>query len=305
MLAYVSETDGPPQTRLGPVSGGSSRVLDLQGTVFPAAADPRGTHLLVIRTEEGPAGHQEALWMVPLGEGAPLRIGPIAEAVRNPSWSPDGGWLVFESSHESFRDLYRISRDGSGFRRLTSAPHGSFEPAVASDGRIAFVSSRDGNAEVYVRSPDGRVERVTNDPTDDMQPAWSPDGQVLTWLRREGSDVHLWQFAGGKKRPFLPPVPGEQIAAQAWSPDGVHLALTVHTNREVAVHIVGEQRVVLDGAGPDEHPSWSPDGKHLVFSSARNGNPDLYRVAVDGSGLTQITHDAKAAWLPRWLAPGD
>ena len=58
--------------------------------------------------------------------------------------------------------------------------------ATATDttpGRIAFVSTRDGNQEVYVVNTDGTgLTRLTNDPGADYFPAWSPDGSRIATL---------------------------------------------------------------------------------------------------------------------------
>jgi len=35
-------------------------------------------------------------------------------------------------------------------------------------------------------------------------------------------------------------------------------------------------------------PSWSPDGQELLFTSHRTGDPPLYRIWLDGSGLRPI-----------------
>ena len=53
-------------------------------------------------------------------------------------------------------------------------------------------------------------------------------------------------------------------------------------------------------AANDELPAWSPDGTKLVFSSTRDGNPELYIMAADGSGVTRLTNnpgfDTEATW---------
>ena len=51
-----------------------------------------------------------------------------------------------------------------------------------SNGKIAFVSQRDGNEEIYVMNADGsNVQRLTFDPVgspkSDVNPTWSPDGK--------------------------------------------------------------------------------------------------------------------------------
>jgi hypothetical protein len=55
---------------------------------------------------------------------------------------------------------------------LASACGDEGGPATA---KIAFVSDRDGNGEVYVMNDDGTGQtNLANNPADDAQPAWSP-----------------------------------------------------------------------------------------------------------------------------------
>ncbi|MEZ4319890.1 MAG: hypothetical protein R3F61_20435 [Myxococcota bacterium] len=292
------------------VAGGEARELtSLEGATFPAAADPLGTHALIVRSVEDP--HAETLWLVPLDGGEPLQLGDPAQAVRNPAWAPDGSFIVYESNHESFRDLYRVGRNGEGPARLTDAPHGSFEPAVGPDGRIAFVSSRDGDAELYVMGPKGSGQtRLTSIPGDDMKPAWTPDGTGLTWLARRGALVETWRMDadGANARRFREKPVDQQLAlAQAWSPDGQRLAVTVQFGpTDIALDVLDARGAVLarvDGPGPDEHPSWSPDSQWLLFTGRAPdaGEPDLFRVDRDGGHRSRVTTDPAADWLGRWL----
>lgn len=63
-----------------------------------------------------------------------------------------------------------------------------------------------------------------------------------------------------------------------------------------------DEHLLLAAPHDDYDAVWSPDGKSIVFTSDRNGSGDLFRVNVDGSGLTQLTSDAayddQAAFSP-------
>ena len=58
------------------------------------------------------------------------------------------------------------------------------------------------------------------------------------------------------------------------------------------------------GAGDDYHPSWSPDGLRVVFTSTRDGNPELYVVDVDGKHLERLTNDPADDDYPSFSSDG-
>lgn len=119
---------------------------------------------------------------------------------RNPDWSPDGKTLVFHSDRDStpggtpaFRgsDLYVMSVDGSNLRRLTVTAAGrtSQDPAWSRNGeQIAFMSTRDGEAQIYTIQSDGTLlRRLTHDDKPADHPRWSPDGKELIVHSRRDS----------------------------------------------------------------------------------------------------------------------
>jgi Tol biopolymer transport system component len=83
----------------------------------------------------------------------------------NPSWSPDGRRLVFQSEREGHTQLYVIGADGSGERRLTWSLGEDTHPAWSPDGEwILFDSDRDGVWNLYAIHPDGTGERRLTHP---------------------------------------------------------------------------------------------------------------------------------------------
>jgi len=311
-VLFAADLDNVPTTMVLELDSGAVRPLstDLPGRVYPAAPDPKGTHVLVVASEERPEGHREMLALVPLAGGDAVPLAPAAEAVRHPAWSPDGQWIVFESSAASFRDLYKVRRDGTGLVRLTDAPHGSFEPAFSPDGRsIVFASSRDANAELYVMRADGSgVRRLTTFPRDDLSPAFTPDGEQVVFIRQVGSSrvVHRVPAAGGQ--PVALRLPDRPVLAHAAvvDPTGARVAITEQISaKELQVVILdlatGDEVATLGGAGVDEMPAWSPDGEWVVWSSQQSGDTDLWRARPDGSHAARLTTRQGADWLPRWL----
>jgi TolB protein len=74
---------------------------------------------------------------------------------------------------------------------LTDHPEDSAPAAHA--GRIAFMSNRDGNWEVYVVNGDGSgLMRLTRNPANDGLPTWSPDGSYLAFASDRGGRWAVW-----------------------------------------------------------------------------------------------------------------
>jgi len=71
--------------------------------------------------------------------------------------------------------------DGSDVRQLVASAWNDSAPAWSPDNsRIAFVSDRDGNSEMYVVNTDGTsVQRLTSSRATERMAAWSPDGKRL------------------------------------------------------------------------------------------------------------------------------
>lgn len=98
---------------------------------------------------------------------------------RNPAWSRDGKKIAFDGwgNGNSSWSIYVMNADGSNLFQVTdNLSQQEHFPSWSPDGtRLAFVSDHDGNKEIYVINVDGTgLKRLTNNPSDDMYPAWSP-----------------------------------------------------------------------------------------------------------------------------------
>src|SRR5437016_4483694 len=61
------------------------------------------------------------------------------------------------------------------------------------EGRIAFVSNRDGNNEIYVMDANGSgVTRLTNNAAGDSGPAWSPDGTQIAFSSSRDGNAEIY-----------------------------------------------------------------------------------------------------------------
>jgi Tol biopolymer transport system component/polyisoprenoid-binding protein YceI len=167
------------------------------------------------------------------------------------------------------RHLYRVRVDGSALVQLTDGA-GEFDPAIASDGRIAFTRAVDPGIELWVRSSKGNESRVET--VDDLTRLdFAPDGTMLAAIRNTGT---------------IDTTPGTDLVLVEIASGGV--------------------TDVLVDPGRKDLPDWSPDGRSIAFgmlSPGSNGD-DIFVVNPDGSGLTRITERTGYEFAPDWSPDG-
>lgn len=212
-----------------------------------------------------------------------------------PVWSPDGARIAFQSDRDGQLDIFVMNADGSGRTNLTEHPAvDGGQPALGAgasnitwspDGeRIAFVTERDGDSEIYVMDADGANPiNLTNHPGFDASPSWSPDGgQIVFESSRDlDSEVYLMN-ADGSNPVNLTNRPGPD-GQPAWSPDGAHIAYVSGADRDVfRMRADGSNPVNLTrNRGRDEYPTFSSDGRQVLFSSEREGLHDIFALEID------------------------
>jgi dipeptidyl aminopeptidase/acylaminoacyl peptidase len=192
----------------------------------------------------------------------------------------------------------------------TSTDSTYLTPAVTTASRIAFASRLDGNLDLYAVDPDGGGRlRLTTDPADDLDPAWSPDGTRLafTSMRDGNAEVYLATAAGADPVDLTGNPAGD--AGPRWSHDGLRIAFT-RTVTPLNPHVYamaasGADQVDLTGDAGGDDPAWSPDDTRLSFTSERGGGPEVWVMGADGSQPVQLSHHLSpsvrqccAAWSP-------
>lgn len=160
--------------------------------------------------------------------------------------------------------------------------------------RISFVlDGRDGK-ELYVIDFDGDgVQRLTNDASISLSPAWSPDGSRLAYTSYRNGSPLLYErdLSTGRDR-LVSDRSGINITP-TYSPDGrtIAFATTVSGNTELATLGPDGLEQHTRGRGFDSmSPSYSPDGRRFAFVSNRLGEPHIYTMAV-GGGEPRIVSD--------------
>ena len=117
------------------------------------------------------------------GGSGQIRLTDNSAGDAEPSWSPDGRRIAFQSNRDENAEIYVMNADGSRQTRLTNEAANDRFPSWSPDGqRIAFYSYRDENWEIYVMNADGSGQtRLTDNPARDIRPSWSPDGRHIAF----------------------------------------------------------------------------------------------------------------------------
>ncbi len=227
-----------------------------------------------------------------------------------PGASPDGSKIAFGRTTGQNTDIYVMNVNGTGLKRLTTAPENDHAPQWSPDGtKIAFRSDRDGNGEIYVMNADGSNQtRLTNNPAREHGPDWSPDGtRIIFSSDRSGNDDIYVMNADGSDVKQLTTNPADDFGA-SWSPDGERVVFRSDRNGAPEVYIMNidgsGQTNLTNNDGWDRGPAWSPDGNKVIFYSDRDGDYEIYVMNPDGTNQTRLTFTKGRDFQPDWASDG-
>ena len=176
-------------------------------------------------------------------------------------------------------------------------------------GAIAFESDRDGHRGIYLMNADGTSPfRLTPDPSQNLFPAWSPDGQEIAFESDRSGSWEIFRMAIDDRRSIVltETDPGRQAT---WSPDGQKIAFESERDGNWEIYVVDADGSNLANLtrhpAEDRFPAWSPDGQKIAFDSDRDDElPEVYLMDADGSHVVRLTRDSHRDGLPAWSPDG-
>ncbi len=135
------------------------------------------------------------------------------------------------------------------------------EAVPTGPGRITFVSTRDGSAQVYVMNADGsHVTQLTRPPGEYHAPVFSPDGRSIAFVYQ--------------------PEGGGSVQICVMNANGSHV-------RQLTRWPQPGQRIAMNA---NMFPHFSLDGRTIVFTSMRSGTEQIHLMNPDGSGVVRLTN---------------
>jgi len=215
--------------------------------------------------------------------------------------------LVVSTRRGNVPNLFVLDRSQPGRLVPLTADSGASQtdPAWSPDGsRIAYVTDRDGNAELYVMNADGSgARRLTNTIATEASPAWTPDGRIVFASNASGTGTgtfHIWimnadgsgarQLTDGPYSDFQPAV----------SPDGKTIAFASDRDRDYNIYLMdldgSNQRAFTRAPVPETNPVWSSDGRlaYLLQEPGRTLTSRVMRADPATGQATQISPDGLA-----------
>ena len=283
-------------------------------------------------------GEGGTTWSSIMADGSNEHVVFDAEVMRldRIAWSPQGTKIAYQNPIVGERGIYVSNPDGSDPVRLTDGVNDSW-PAWSPDGTmIVFSSTRSDPSieqctpgdphefgcptDIYLMDADGsNVVRLTEDPADEFQPVWSPDGTRIAFARSLSDQIsHPAIFTmnpdGTDVRQVSSATEGSDFSP-SWSPDGSRLIFAGIHDEDWGIWMVDEdgtdEHQVLGGVGAwfVIDAEWSPDGSLIAFAgnpTAGDYSPDdaLYVVRPDGSAVEQVADapgvgiSGDIAWQP-------
>jgi TolB protein len=230
----------------------------------------------------------------------------------------EDGWLAFETFDGNFYEVCLVQLDGSNQRCLARTEGITRNPVWSPDGAFLTYQSTD---QTDANVPKTYIYDFVQDRTSELSQAfyiydWSPDGQFLLTVQREGvsPDGEIYLLRPDESEGILLTDNDIADALPVWSPDGSQIAfLRDYPKANVMVMSpdgASERRLTVDHDVNALVPlSWSPDSQTIAF--VVNGEivdsdqtSEIYLVNVDGTHVRQLTSMGSVILGHSWSPDG-
>jgi TolB protein len=176
--------------------------------------------------------------------------------------------------------------------------------------KVTFVSSRDGNDEIYMMDYDGQNQtRLTFNKITDYMPAWSADGRKIAYTSysKQKASLYILDIYEGNR---VEVASEGTNYAPSFSPDGEKLAFcSTKDDGNPEIYVAKSdgkdiKRLTFNEA-IDTAPSWSPTSREIAFTSDRGGSPQIYIMDAEGSNVRRVSFGGSYNDAPAWSPTGD
>jgi len=222
----------------------------------------------------------------------------------HPSWNPDGSMFAYSHAAGGAMNIYVMTRGADEPLQLTNTPFDEDSPRWSPTGeKIAFVSDRGNDTEIFWISPTGGRERkLTNTYIPDWWRGlgfapWSQDGEELLFPRmQQNGGMAVWKInvATRLETQLTFPDPGTQDKGASWSPDGQRIAFDRSEGGKSAIWLLpakgGKAELFIENENFNSDPAWTPDGSKMLFNSLVSGFSNIWEMDLNTKILRPITN---------------
>ena len=173
--------------------------------------------------------------------------------------------------------IFGVAPDGSGLTQMTASDYSGAFPAVSPNGNVvAFRRTGLPGYGIWTVNADGTGARqVSTDPqniaSNDSDPAWSPDGSKIAFVRN--GELHVMNADGSGRTVVVGPGFPFRLADPEWSPNGSEIAFSA--NNQIwavgASGTPGPTQLNPTAPGNRSGPSWSPNGAVIAYTRGPPG----------------------------------
>ena len=291
-LALARGPLGAAKLYVAPVSAelhlGEPRPLQwAEGQQFGGCAWTRGDHELVCSVRKASANLPN-LWRIDTEKPSAPELIPFTEGAWDPVIPASGDRLVFDISKVSW-DVWRAirpehARAARAPARFAASTKADLVPQYSPDGsRIAFLSSRSGQLQVWVGTADGSNLRplTSLSSVNPEMPRWSPDGKSLVFVRDH--EIYTIDGSGGVPQ-HISAAARMNALTPSYSHDGKSILFASDRSGRSEIWRIsatgGQAAQVTKDGGT--MPLESPDGKLLVYLKLVGSIYEVRAMPVDG-----------------------
>jgi dipeptidyl aminopeptidase/acylaminoacyl peptidase len=239
--------------------------------------------------------------------------------------SPDGKYLAYtqgvtdKAANRVQYDLWVMPVSGGEARQLTSGPRSVTDPCWSPDSQtIAFVSNRDGKAQIWtVRRDGGEPRKVTDFFTNVSGVLWTADGRHLIFVAEvypecPGEDCNRRKYAAAEASKVKAKI-ADRLLYRHWD--------SFKEGRRTHIFVVPVEGGAAKDLTPGDYDAppfslggrdydVSPDGRELAFArntdrdEAISTNNDIFIVPLDGGEPKRISISPGSDTHPRYSPDG-
>ncbi len=294
--------------RVGFDGGGRTRLTQTEdSSEWRGQWSADGQHIAFL-SDRAQAGEDKEdattqVWIMPAAGGEARRLTALEQGVEDFVWSPDGTRLALIVIDPEFP---------AGTPKPKNPPPIVTRRYQFKEDGAGYLGDRRKHLYLFDLAS-GNVEPLTSGAHDELLPAWSPDGKLITYVTKRGDDpdrhlnfdLYVIEPKVGARERQLTTFPGADLdpyweTRPAWSPDSTRIAY-LRSGEDKWIYYAPWQLAVVDVASGREtipvdidrnfyKPRWSPDGKQVYALIEQSLVTQLARIDLANGKVTEITH---------------